>query len=122
MCDGKIAGEPAQGQETSHSPKIPKGETRTARPTPGSVKIPFNYGADHSGRDPGSPGHRGLSDGHRAAETSRGNRVELRGSRARLDATRPMVGAATAIRHVRSCGRRASPLLHEQGSAHPSPG
>src|SRR3954447_18569805 len=115
MCEEKIAGDPAQGQETSHSPKIPKGETRTARPTPGSVKIPFNYGADHSGRDPGSLGHRGLSDGQRPAETSRGNRVELRGSRTRGDATRPMVGAATAIRHVRSSGRGASPCLHQQG-------
>ena len=40
----------------------------------------------------------------------------------RPDATRPMVGAATAIRHVRSSRRRPSPRLHQQGSAHPSPG
>ena len=109
------------GNQPSFS-KFRRGKPERRRPTQGSVKIPFNYGADHSGRDPGSLGDRGLSDGKRAAETSWGNRVELRGSRARLDATRPMVGAATAIRHVRSSGRRASPCLHQQGAAHPSPG
>ena len=109
------------GNQPSFS-KFRRGKPERRRPTQGSVKIPFNYGADHSGRDPGSLGDRGLSDGKRAAETSWGNRVELRGSRAQLDATRPMVGAATAIRHVRSSGGRASPCLHQQGAAHPSPG
>ena len=116
---------PASRASAGNQPTVSKfrrGKPERPGATPGSVKIPFNYGADHSGRDPGSLGDRGLSDGQRAAETSRGNRVELRGSRARLDATRAMVGAATAIRHVRSSGRRASPCLHQQGSAHPSRG
>ena len=122
MRDGKIAGETRKGRETRVlAQNSERGKPERRGPTPGSVKIPFNYGADHSERDPESLGHRGLSDGQRAAETSRGNRVELRGSRARPDATRPMVGAATAIRHVRSSGRRATPCLHQQGAAHPSP-
>src|SRR6476619_2198366 len=112
MRDARRKNLPASGAGAENQPSLSKfgwGKPEPRGPTPGSVKIPFNYGADHSGRGPGSLGHRGLSDGQRAAETSRGNRVELHGSRASLDATRPMVGAATAIRHVRSSGRRASP-------------
>src|SRR4029077_13895002 len=38
------------------SPSIPSGKTRARSLSPGSVKIPFSYGADHSRRDPGGTG------------------------------------------------------------------
>src|SRR5712671_6358523 len=38
------------------SPSLPTGKTRAGLVTTGSIKIPFSYGADHSGRDPGGTG------------------------------------------------------------------
>src|SRR4051812_24337426 len=44
MCDGKL---PVNRARAGNQPlsQNSEGETRTARPAPGSVKIPFNYGA-----------------------------------------------------------------------------